>query len=182
MTPRIDYQKIAEAANHYRDLGYVETEVPWIIPFNAYNATSPCDRRQFMTLDGYLNASGEQSFIHLLQQGEPLNKNFCITPCFRDEPILDDIHQTYFMKLELFIRDATQENLQKIIQDAKSFFDQYVETEIIQTGEHAYDIIDSKYKIEIGSYGIRKIKDFEFIYGTGLALPRFDYIINKNKK
>ncbi|MBC7982037.1 hypothetical protein H7X65_03090 [Candidatus Parcubacteria bacterium] len=182
MTPRIDYQKIVDAVDYYTRLGYIETEVPWILPFKAYNATAinyVC--RQFATLDGYLNASGEQGFIHLLQQGRVLDQNFCITPCFRDEPILDGIHQTYFLKLELFVRDATEENLQKVIRDAKKFFDRNVETAVVQTGENMYDIIDVKNKIEIGSYGIRKIKDFEFIYGTGLALPRFDYIINKNK-
>lgn len=182
-TPRIDYQKIVEASRYYAELGYVETEVPWIIPFKAYETTAPKnERRQFATLDGYLNASGEQSFIHMLQEGVHLHKNFCITSCFRDEPVLDDIHHTYFVKLELILRDATRENLQKIIQDAKKFFDRYMETEVIQTGEDAYDIIDTTYKIEIGSYGIRKIEGFTFIYGTGLALPRFDYIINKNKK
>lgn len=181
ITPRIDYQKIVDATEYYKRLGYIETDVPWILPFKAYNATSPNDRRQFATLDGFLNASGEQSFIYLLQEGKELHKNFCITSCFRDEPVLDDLHQIYFVKLELFIRDATEENLKNIIKDAKDFFDQFVETKEIQTGENSYDIIDVKNEIEIGSYGIRKIDGFTFIYGTGLALPRFDYIINKQK-
>ena len=30
--------------------------------------------------------------------------------------------------------------------------------------------------IEYGSYGIRTFKDFYYIYGTGVALPRFSKI------
>jgi hypothetical protein len=33
--------------------------------------------------------------------------------------------------------------------------------------------------IEVGSYGIRKHNSYQWVYGTGLALPRFDKALNK---
>lgn len=179
--PLIDYQKIADGINYYSSLGYSELPVPWIIGFDAYNATRPPDRREFYTLGGYLVASGEQSFLDLMLSGTKLTKHFSITPCFRDEPDLDEYHHNYFLKLELIIANATHENLIEMIQEAKSFLDRYipVPSRIICTheSEQAYDIVDGVHGIELGSYGIRTYKGISWIYGTGIALPRLDTVI-----
>ena len=90
--PRIDYKKITDAITHYTSFGFIETEVPWIIGKDAYLATKPPLSLDFYTLGGYLNASGEQSFIQRMIQGEVLAKHICITPCFREEHSLDNFH------------------------------------------------------------------------------------------
>lgn len=181
ITPFIDYRKIADAQQFYESHGFAPIAAPWIVGYEAYNTTRPSDRREFYCLDGYLNASGEQSFIELMLTGSKMKKYCCITPCFRDEPTVDDYHHRYFLKLELIDPDTTKENLSHMIHLAKKFLDSYtlVPTKIIQTDSvaRAFDIVDGTNGIELGSYGIRTYKDFSWIYGTGLALPRLDTVI-----
>ena len=179
--PRIDYAKIVRASTYYASFGYIERQVPWIVSCDAYKATKPPFAQDFYTLGGYLNASGEQSFLQLMFDDEKLTKHFCITPCFREEERLDAIHYRYFFKMELIDTDVSQENLQAMLRIAKLFFEVYLPVEILQTDKNgeAFDIIDAKHKIELGSYGIRRHKNFSWIYGTGVALPRLDVVINK---
>lgn len=179
--PRIDYKKVVAATSYYALHGFKEIEVPWIISYNAYKTTKPSLARDFYTTDGYLNASGEQSFIEMLHNGVKLTKNFCITPCFRNEEVFDETHYQYFFKVELIDMDVSEENLTTMIATAKKFFEQYISVKVIQTDEvgKTFDIVDEKHGIELGSYGIRDIGGFSWIYGTGVALPRLDVVINK---
>ena len=179
ITPCIDYAKIASAQNYYSALGYQELAVPWILSFESYNATRPPNRKEFYCLDGYLNASGEQSFLELMMQGVPLTKHYCVTPCFRDEPIIDTTHHRSFMKLELINTDATHENLHIMINDAVSFYSCYIPVKVLATNieQTAFDIVDNHQGIELGSYGIRTYNEHTWIYGTGIALPRLDTVI-----
>jgi aspartyl/asparaginyl-tRNA synthetase len=179
--PHIDYKKILSAIDHYSLAGYSEIEAPWIVKYESYATTKLPQSRDFYTVGGYLNASGEQSFIEMMRNGTQLTKNFCITPCFRNEEILDDIHHTYFLKLELIDTNVSIENLQTMIDHAVAYFTKYLPLQILQTDTKgvAFDIIDSKNHIELGSYGIRRTKDFSWIYGTGVALPRLDTVIKK---
>lgn len=177
--PRIDYQKIAEALTFYASCGFSEIQVPWVVGYGAYNATKPPLAVDVPTLHGYLNASGEQSFLELMLNGQRLGKHICVTPCFREEPVLDRIHHRYFLKAELIDTNVSHENLMQMIEHAKQFFEQYLPVEVIRTDEQgkAFDIISKNNAIELGSYGIRSYKEFTWIYGTGIALPRLDTAI-----
>lgn len=181
----IDYALLGKAQTYYQHLGYSELAVPWIISHEAQNATRPPDRREFYTLDGYLNSSGEQSFLELLLSGVRLTKHSCITSCFRDE-IPDRLHQRAFVKLELINTDVSEANLQIMIHDAKTFFDQLspksspVQVILTDLVTRSFDIIDGTHGIELGSYGIRTYKSYRWIYGTGLALPRFSIAQEKD--
>lgn len=179
--PRIDYSKVVTAAKYYASCGFKEVEVPWIINYDAYRTTKPGLARDFYTVDGYLNASGEQSFIMMLQSGVKLGRNFCITPCFRNEEVFDEIHYQYFFKVELIDMNVSEDNLRAMITVAKKFFEQYVPVNIVQTDDEgrAFDIVDKQHGIELGSYGIRNVDGFSWIYGTGVALPRLDVVIGK---
>ena len=179
--PRIDYKKIIHAISYYTSYEYTEKQVPWIIGYDAYKATKPPYARDFYTIDGYINASGEQSYLQQMLEGEKLTKHFCITPCFREEEVLDEIHYRYFLKVELINTDVSHKNLQTMVDTARAFFNTYTPVEVVQTDKRgeAFDIIDKKYGIELGSYGIRRHKNFSWIYGTGVALPRLDVVINK---
>jgi hypothetical protein len=184
--PNIDYQKISDAKRFYELHGFSEISVPWIIGHHAYSITCPIDPRirEFYTLGGYLVASAEQSFIELILQGVSLGRHCAITPCFRDEPMFDGLHQSYFMKLELIDTDVSVLNLRSIITLSQHFFNHYVPTNIVQTDKngHTFDIVDKKHGIELGSYGIRKYGNFSWIYGTGIALPRLDTVILKQEE
>jgi hypothetical protein len=66
-----------------------------------------------------------------------------------------------------------------MIADAYEFHNKYVEVDIIETEPNTYDLVDKELRIELGSYGIRKVDDLQFVYGTGVALPRLDTVIEK---
>lgn len=128
----------------------------------------------------------------------PTNGDYCaITPCFRNESKLDDLHQSYFMKLELISwvpedgKFVEQEiALHRMISTVQKFFDQEgLETEVIRNEElangdplcvekNAFDIVSLHGTVEVGSYGIRQHPEVgRWIYGTGLAEPRFSYAL-----
>ena len=172
--PRIDYTKLVEGLQHYQSLGYIYQEVPWVVSREATDATLPPEATVTSVQYGDLVGSAEQSFLELMRRGQTILKACAITPCFRIEDRYDNLHHAYFMKLELINAEVTQENLWQIIQDAQSFFQRFVETEVEQTGVDTYDIVDKYRKIELGSYGIRTFTGVPYIYGTGVALPRLD--------
>lgn len=184
--PIVDYRKVADAQAYYAERGYAEIAVPWIIPHAPYAVTRPSDRREFYTLGGYMNASGEQSFLALMLAGEKLGRRACVTSCFRDEPALDELHHRYFVKLELIDdADASPESLAHMVATCREFFDRFLPEEakskVIVTDETAgtLDIVDGLLGIELGSYGIRRHGNLAWVYGTGLALPRLDTVLRK---
>lgn len=169
-------KRLADAENYYFNLGYELTDVPWIVGQKAYDMTKPKQgARDFRTLGGNLVASGEQSFLELMMNGVKINKAQCITPCFRDE-IYDPLHHPYFIKLELINTDVSQNNLNTMINDATDFFEQYTEVVLINT-DIGIDIVSMEHHIELGSYGIREINGFSWVYGTGLAEPRLQQVL-----
>jgi hypothetical protein len=173
----IDYRKLAAGLDHYESLGYQYQEVPWVVSDEAMAVTLPPDAPATAVQYGKLVGSAEQSFIELMLRGRSILKACAITPCFRIENTYDDLHHAYFMKLELINTEVTQENLHTMIADAQGFFQRYLNTEVEQTGLNAYDIVDKRRRIELGSYGIRSFNGHSFIYGTGVALPRLDTAI-----
>lgn len=200
MTPIIQYSLLAEAQKYYGDLGYVEISVPWIVSKKAQNLSKPSDgRRDYKTLDGYLNASGEQGFYELMLQNRmpPPGKYMTVTSCFRDEPELDDYHYKYFVKLELIdtTRDAWDEFYRygigsffrtQIVTEAKDFFNNHLKHDYdfcraIAVNLHQVDLETDRQGIELGSYGARETTEgFRWVFGTGLALPRFSQVLLDN--
>lgn len=176
---RMDYRKLATALDHYEARGYEYLEMPWVVSNETVATTLPQGREATSVQYGDLVGSGEQSFIEMLRRGETILKACCITPCFRMEETYDELHFPYFMKMELINTDATNENLQQMIADAYEFHNKYVEVNIIETEPNTYDLVDKELRIELGSYGIRKVDDLQFVYGTGVALPRLDTVIEK---
>lgn len=175
----MDYRKLAAGIDHYEKRGYQYMEVPWVVRPAAVNITLPPNHEATKTQYGDLVGSGEQSFIELMIRGRAIVKACCITPCFRLEEGYDELHHGYFMKLELINTQANQQNLRDMIGDATGFFEHYVDTSVVQTGPDAYDIVDSKDYVELGSYGFRTFRNTEFIYGTGAALPRLDTVMRR---
>ena len=186
----INYLRLGKSLEYYEKKGYQRLEAPWWVPSGIMNITKPkeVDPNEM----GYflpknqkeLVASGEQSLLYLANQGLlPKGKYQTITPCFRNE-IQGPVRRKFFMKNELMIAGSQKEtDLKKIIDDAYKFFKTEVPDkkilEVIKT-EQGYDI---EYKgIELGSYGIRSCSFLDWIYGTGLAEPRFSRALNIAKK
>lgn len=187
------YELIIQAKNYYEKLLYNYVNLEWAIEEEYVNITFDKSYK----LDSLcLIGSAEQAFLK-----EAINKNIkekklyqSITPCFRNETNVDKYHQKYFLKLELFYffkadsfdiyGEETKFVLNKFLNDAYNFFSLYTyETDLTYTQpklkENEYEVDINLFDIEIGSYGIRynpenKIK---WVYGTGLALPRFTTVL-----
>ena len=191
----IDYRKIAEAVDYYRGLGYKYTEVPWIVSRGATSITKPDWCRNFETYMGDLVASGEQSFLEI--RAHLQGKYVCVTPCFRDEKVVDDFSRNWFMKVELINVKPKYPDLasKMIMMDAFGFYQKYGKVSIEMTDE-GMDL--QMNGIEIGSYGFRSKKanyrgedfmigidwndpftegEFVWAYGTGCAEPRLSQAI-----
>jgi len=176
---------ISEAIEYYKGCGFEMIEVPLVVDQDVSNLTKPKGIPDLSHIDGKVYvASAEQSFVQLHKEGNLLEgKYMALTPCYRPERLLDDIHYLMFLKLELIIVGCDQ--MEDMIDYAGSFFSKYIPvTEdplICDDFEIKYDLM---YKdIELGSYGCRKMLDGTiYTYGTGMASPRLEYCINKYRR
>lgn len=181
----IDWWLIGEAVSHYTAAGLKYIEAPWFVSDAAVMVTMPPGRKGHRTQDGPLVGSAEQSFIQLMMNGTlPPGKYVAATPCFRDDEV-DELHHRYFMKVELIQvcepRDLGFEikiQLHKVVKQALEFFQQHHagDYQVVET-EQGFDI--ELNGIEIGSYGYREHEQFRWVYGTGLAEPRFSTAARK---
>lgn len=183
----INYKFLDKSIQFYETKGFKRIEAPWTVTKAVSEITKPSEGKDYEIVgkDKVLVASGEQSFLYLILKGFlPPGKYQTITPCFRDEPF-DIIHTKYFMKNELIVTENVNvENLNDVIKTAFDFFASFI-------SKCCLDIVEKKEKdnsisfdielngIEIGSYGIRHCEFVSWIYGTGLAEPRFSTILFK---
>jgi seryl-tRNA synthetase len=105
------YIRVFEAARYYCDRGYLFLTVPWAVSAEALCITKPetvslssCPHYPAGGEELYVVASAEQSFLHqqlkyIRKWNSPdIERYVAVTPCFRNEPVLDDLHQPYFLK------------------------------------------------------------------------------------
>lgn len=181
--PEINYKHIADAVKFYSKIGYKYIEVPWIVGDAAIDATKPPLARYFKTYVGNLVASGEQSLLQVKHTLRPVAYQ-CVTPCFRDEPFNDSLHQTYFLKNELMWvlgeRERPEWFINAALKDATRFFSEYVPVKLMETSI-GIDIVSQKAEIELGSYGYREWEGFRWVYGTGCAEPRLSQVIQEER-
>lgn len=181
----IDATLLTKAQNYYAQQGYVDTPTPWLIEKEAYMATVPDGHEDMLWQSPhgtYHVASAEQGFIQMMLDGEPIPLRAQSTsPCYRGEPVYDSLHQPFFYKLELYSADISDQALDHMITSARGLFASLnIATRIVQTGERAYDIETAESHIELGSYGYRTYRDHEWLYGTGIALPRAAQFVGSN--
>lgn len=184
----IDYSKFADAIATYKDLGYEEIEVPWSVSRDAIDLTIPNGKEPDKLNDGTcLVSSAEQSFLEVLMRRPIYGKFQATTPCFRQEPVYDELHKPYFMKTELFINNiyhgGRYHSPLSVAEDAAIAMLIFLgyKPEIYRTGPDTWDIISRK-GIELGSYGFGYDKSLGlWIYGTGLAEPRMSYAITQDR-
>lgn len=187
MTPPIDYRLLGYAVQFYRDCHYTYVEVPWMVDGEFIRATLPegssyrLQVANVQTLENlydgdFLVGSAEQGFLSL---DLPPGMYVGCTPCFRDEPKTDLLYQDTFMKVELF-NTLPNASVIQTVQDAKRFFRRFigVSPDEIETAEGTDLMLAG---IEIGSYGERTHGDLRWVYGTGLALPRFSTALALSK-
>lgn len=200
----IDWSRIARAVEFYQSLGYKKIEVPWIVEPVFRKVTYPHDNA-FETAKGDIIGSAEQAFLQLAFEDKIQTKNYhgggygsqkkvraagryvAVTPCFRDNQPEDELHQLYFMKVELFEpvfygAEVYTRGIKpsKLFLDAGKFF---ASEGAIPESEETDEGIDwTLGGIEIGSYGFRVFERFGWLYGTGLAEPRFSQALRQQDK
>jgi len=187
--PEINYKNLSDALEFYKAFGYEYVEVPWIVPRNVTQITlntdevNPIEMYEGMSAGGYggksngdLVGSAEQGFLYLMEQNKLEHGDYCaLTPCFRKEQYVTNLHRPYFMKVELCSFQATKTDckpkLKSIIDICYRYFKLTGYTPDKVSTPDGIDFMLNG--IEIGSYGIRSFKNFHWVYGTGLAEPRF---------
>lgn len=181
----IDYTNIQYALDWYAKRGtFKQIDVPWLVSREALDVTSPSSAQLLETPLGCLVASGEQSFIQMMMDGSLKPGNYCcVTPCFRDEPVVDELHRTSFLKVELISAwpDIEGQALRNMLHAAFYMHLNVMRARTVRTDD-GYDIMCQG--IELGSYGIRQHGDLRWVYGTGIAEPRFTqaYLKDQEKK
>lgn len=183
----INYKFLHEGQEYYEKQGFKYVETPWTVPHEIAQLTYAMkkDNNPFYLKhkDKTLVASGEQGFLSLYNKGFlPKGKFQTISPCFRNETF-DEIHTKYFMKNELIITEIEDVDYQlnQIVKLASAFFASKVPFPSllgkVKTGDFSIDI---EYDgVEIGSYGYRECSFLRWIYGTGVAEPRFSRLIGE---
>jgi len=194
----INYGLIDLASHYYDSHKFKRIESPWLVTQEISDITkapglsSYIVRKDIETKEKTFVASGEQSFLYLINKGFlPDSGSFhTITPCMRNDTF-DLTHTKYFVKLELIDFDTRNKidadvEVNLMIHTALGFFKKHVESsrlsveKVLNTEFPAWDILLDG--VEIGSYGYRECLFCNWIYGTGLAEPRFSRIIKSNRK
>ncbi|HLC71625.1 MAG TPA: hypothetical protein VJI32_06440 [Candidatus Nanoarchaeia archaeon] len=186
----MDLELITFAEKFYQSRGYQKIDVPWAVDKEVLDITLPVGKKGADLLDKKLVGSAEQSYLQLLKEKKIASgKYVATTPCFRDD-LIDELHQHYFLKTELIHIDLQgnlgEKDIEKIIDNALEFFGFLLPVKKQQT-DIGYDIVDEKLGIELGSYGTRQhqfSEDYtvQWAYGTGIALPRLTYVIEKTRR
>ena len=160
----------------FKNAGYHFITVPMLIDEDVIRLTLPPDRLPKFHNNKCYVGSAEQSIYQLIKEGKDLPpKVLAITPCQRDESVLDELHQEIFLKIELACTDNTI-TYRDIANDVMNFCSQFTDKAKIVEFDNSCDIEIGG--IEVGSYGQREYKGRIIHFGTGLALPRFAQALN----
>lgn len=190
--PLIDWISIGKAVDQYVNNGYKHISLPWMVDKKYAYATCGDKNRSFETKgDKVLVGSAEQAFIQEDAEGRlPSGRYLAVTPCFRDEPVVDMYHQKSFIKVELYsnIGNLVEER-DRMIDIARSVImyslavkcpDVAMPSVVIDKTNDGFDITCAG--IELGSYGIRSFEKTVWAYGTGLAEPRMSIVADQIHK
>jgi hypothetical protein len=189
VTVEINYQTVSRAISLYGAQKYKYVDTPWYVGANALTVTLPRERWGFnmwhpeLPNDKFLVGSAEQGFIQLMLDGAIQPGSYCSAgPCFRDEPVVDELHRYSFFKLELLKIYDTKEVPQLIDAWKMAYMARDIHVDLYWLSEKSkeklrviktpegYDL--ELAGVEIGSYGLREHAGHRWLYGTGLALPR----------
>ncbi len=170
----VDWRLIGMAMGFYEGHGFKRVDMPWQVGRETAMVTCPDASRMFAFEDKVLVGSAEQAFMEaqFLSALEPGRYVTC-TPCFRNEPIVDEFHQKQFMKVELYSNEKDQDSLYVDFAHLARHFlyhHGYTEAQLVETAE-GFDLEVGG--IEVGSYSSRVHKGHAWTCGTGLAEPRF---------
>lgn len=174
----INWELIARAITYYQGCGYRYVETPWLVTEEASEVT-------FSEADPLISGlvpvgSAEQGFIQLMLNGQlPPGNYVSAGPCFR--PADGDLpdHNPWFFKVELIkVQPLRPDSLMDCLETAQGVMESLksAKIEVVPTSE-GYDLTLGG--LEVGSYGIRTYKDWSWVFGTGLAEPRYSLAVER---
>lgn len=184
----IDLALMHRAIQHYMKIGCSLASVPYLVDPDVMDWTCPegvIDKRLTHSNGKQYVASAEQSFLQMEKEGkigEEQPPMLALTPCYRDESVLDDTHLNIFLKLEIFIYNPKTLDMDiTLAAIMKQFFmKEGLKTQVISTFE-GFDVLTLE-GLELGSFGYRvSPKGVPYVYGTGLAEPRASYALSHNE-
>lgn len=167
--------------------GAVFASLPWTTDLVDAMATKPEDRGEdIATAHGIVVASGEQAFTKMARQGrlDRATRYIGWTPCFRSEPVFDDIHHYYFIKAELFSWIDEGNGRQRALdlaRQASLALDRWAGVDLVMAGD---EIEMMAAGIEVGSAGVRQVPEDgrHYAYCTALAEPRFGQALERMRR
>lgn len=176
---------LALASSRYRKKGFKYIETPYIVSRESIEYTLPKGCHPFEVVCngknmGCLVGSAEQGFLEIYDKLKSNKMYFSYSPCFREEPVLNDKNQQYFSKIELFCKEPENplSTLYNFMGVASTIMDSLchntfkTNVKTVQSFK-SYDLHING--TEVGSYSIYSKKGRNWVCGTGLALPRFLY-------
>lgn len=180
----IDLALIRKAIDFY---GCSLATVPYLVDPDIMAFTCPpgvVDKRLTHVDGKQYVASAEQSFLQLEKEGRVAvgdSPMLALTPCYRDEAVLDEVHLNIFLKLEIFDYSPVGPvdyarfwavKMQQLF-DSEGVWTHIVKTDI------GYDVM-SEGDLELGSFGYRQSPNgVTYVYGTALAEPRASIAIRE---
>lgn len=185
-------QRFHVATKYYSRFDYELVEnIPMLLDKEISGATKPVGTLDYTIKEEgkVLPGSAEQCFLQMLCDGKDLPKKaMAFSSCFRNEKETTTNFK-HFHKLELFVnlnkyKDIilTDEDITDMAKISAKFFEKFLKkVRVIKTGQMEYDIVDNE-GLELGSYGYRRYKSFNWLYGTGLAEPRLGMAIASQKQ
>lgn len=181
VSPEINWRNIGAAVDFYKSKGFDYVEVPWAVPRSVINMTFDGQPR-WACEEGTLVGSAEQSLLSMIDQ-LPDVPIVAASPCFRYEPVLDELHQTTFMKVELFSKGklwlVLMMHALEMFKNRGLSVDVQVQPDSPLYKEQTDLLVDG---IEIGSYGYREVDGHVWSYGTGWAEPRMSLVTERGRK
>jgi hypothetical protein len=175
----INWKRLANALEFYKNLGFKEIDVDWHVPKSVHDITCSDGHRMFHLKDyGILVGSAEQAFIGLQLEGRlPPGRYVALTPCFRDEGTeRDELHALYFAKVELYSSLPNHATERAVLERVASSF---MASQLPSGSPPIHSVmaengVDLEINgIEVGSYSSRSFGGISWTCGTGLAEPRF---------
>lgn len=182
------WHNLTNLADGYSAQGFADYPQPWFASQRAIEMTLPPGTTPTVLHgEDLLVGSAEQAFIDRMLQGtmKP-GKWQTITPCFRREPQYDALHLPYFVKLELihYMPEQVEYALSDMLAVVHSALQRRLNChplahELRLTRERTdigWDLMLRGQ--EVGSYGIRAFENHQWVYGTGVAEPRFSTLMS----
>jgi hypothetical protein len=188
---RIDWSLVGRAVDYYESAGFKYVEVPWVVDAATVMVTLPAGKRPMRASCHYderddlmFVGSAEQSFLQMMLDGKLAPGSYVTaSPCFRDDEV-DELHFKDFFKVELIVvlnHMAPYEYVRSLAVEADVFFRRTgtLPAEHLRMVETPIGLDIELGGIEIGSYGARYYEGHHWVYGTGLAEPRFSQAMAK---